>query len=178
MKQFSACLLASCLVGHAAAQNRTYADWFVIDASDRSGDSIAATSTDTRGSEMLAYRCFVDRNTCMYVLKADTTCEVDEEYPMLVNAASGSNLIHGVCIQNGDSFEMILKPYDVIERSIKDGRGLLGIALPMKSGAFKAIRFSVKGGSAAVEEAERRLEARRASQRRSAPESRPGSTRL
>ncbi len=164
MKIKTSSLIAATLliVSNAFAQPRTFSDWFVIDADDRSGDVIAGTGTEN-GKELLGYRCFLSDGSCLYVLLPNTRCEDKATYPMLLNAAAGSSLVTGICYQTAQNFQLLLRPYSSIESSIAEGKGLIGFAIPMESGAFRAIRFSVQGGSAAIKEAERRANERRSS---------------
>lgn len=147
------------LIGNVHAQ-ATFDDWFVINANDTSGDVIAATSTDGTGKELLGFRCFAKTQECVHVLIANTACEENGEYPMLLNAASGSSMITGVCYKTSSSDQLLLKPYDSIRTLVQRGSGVLGFAIPMQSGAFKAVRFSLKGSTAATAAAERLIQER------------------
>lgn len=149
-----AILLCSGLNSHAVAQS-TYGDWFVVRADDGSGDVIAATSTDGSGTELLGYRCFAASQKCLHVLIPNTGCEDEGRYPMLLNAASGSSMVTGLCYKTEKSDQLLLTPFESIRSPIEQDSGLLGFAIPMKSGAFKAVRFSLKGSKAATAAAER-----------------------
>jgi hypothetical protein len=144
----------------AHAQTATFEDWFIVDAKDNSGDVIAATSTDD-GKELLGYRCFRQSGSCMYVLIADTRCDDKARYPILQNSRAGASNLSAVCHKTPSSDQLVLSPYKDIEGAIKEGQGLIGFAIPMASGRFKAIRFSLKGGSEAIVAAERLMNARR-----------------
>jgi hypothetical protein len=151
-------LFASCT---AHSQLATYGDWFIVSANDSSGDVIAATGTEN-GKELFGYRCFVGDSNCLYVLIPNSSCEENSDYPMLLNSSSGASLVNGKCYKKaGGGDQLLLSPYKVIEDAIKNSSGLIGFAIPMQSGAFKAIRFSVRGGSTAIESAERRAADRR-----------------
>lgn len=147
------------VLGNAQAQV-PFDDWIVVNADDNSGDVIAATFTDGSGKEVLGYRCFAKTQECVHVLIPNTTCEAEGEYPLLLNAASGSSLVTGVCFKTTSSDQLILKPFDSIRSPIEKDSGLLGFAIPMQSGAFKAVRFSLKGSTAATAAAERLIQER------------------
>jgi hypothetical protein len=152
--------LISLLVAHTSLAQSQFGDWFVISADDKSGDVIAATGTD--GKELLGYRCFIADSVCRYVLLSNVTCDAGGRYPMLLNAEAGSALVTGHCHKNNATDQLLLQPYKPIEEALQaGGTGMLGFAIPMASGAFKAVRFSIKGGGSAILEAERRAEERR-----------------
>lgn len=151
-------VLAGCM-GAANAQV-TFDDWVVVNADDNSGDVIAATSTDSTGKELLAYRCFVKSQECLHVLLVESSCEADAEYPMLLNAATGASMVTGVCSKVKSSDQLLLKPYELLRKQLKSGTGLLGFAVPMQSGSFRVLRFSLKGSTAASAAAERLIQER------------------
>lgn len=152
-------LLASLAV-ISSAYGQTFGNWMIVDADDGSGDVVAATGTE--GSrEVLGYRCFVSDGNCRYVLLARTKCENGGRYPMLLNAQAGSALVVGNCHKTTTSDQFLLQPWEPIQDALQNGAGLIGFAIPMESGAFRAIRFNVRGGAAAILEAERRVLERR-----------------
>lgn len=146
-----ACMFASASAALAQATNS--GDWRVVTADDGSGDVIAGTFTEG-GSEILAYRCFASSGNCSYVLMPDTDCVSGNEYPMLVNAEAGAALVTGTCYRTSTKSQYGLQPYKPIETAINGGTGMIGFALPMASGGFKAVRFSVRGGRVAIQAAE------------------------
>lgn len=145
---------------------QSFGKWVVIPATDASGDVIAATGTES-GSEILGHRCFVSTGSCTYVLSAGITCEAGHEYPMLMNAPSGSAMVTGSCIEAQSGNELLLSPYKTVEAAIKGG-GIVGFAVPMQSGLFQAVRFSGLGGTSAIEEAARQALRNRARTRQKA----------
>lgn len=162
MKRLAALFFAAVFVGQAAAQSARFDDWFVINADDHSGDIIAGTVTEG-GNEILGYRCFVSNGRCVYVLMAQTTCEGTNEYPMLLNSNAGSALVRGACLKTSKQDQLVLQPYKPIESALREGSGMVGFAIPMASGAFLAVRFSVHGGAAAIQEAENKVVQKRRS---------------
>lgn len=170
-------LLLLVVFGQPQAQAQvlaSYGDWVVVRADDDSGDVIAATATDGSGKEALGYRCFAKTQECMHVLMPNSTCEADGDYPMLLNAASGASMVTGKCYKTGKTDQLLLRPFDSIRSPIEKDSGLLGFAIPMQSGAFKAIRFSLKGSKAATAAAEKFVQERA----RTKPSERTGSTIL
>jgi hypothetical protein len=152
----------------AQPQNR-FGDWTLVNADDGSGDVIAGTINDS-GKETLGYRCFLKDGRCLYVLIAGTRCESGGEYPMLINSPSGAGPVTGMCLKAEAGDQLVLTPYKAVESPIQKSTGILGIAIPMESGAFRGVRFSMRGANAAIQEAERRMSERRSR----APAGEPG----
>lgn len=146
---FSVVLAASCAVSHA--QSRPFGDWSVLPAADKSGDVIAATTIEN-GDAILAVRCFIKDQTCVHALQTSSTCQDQSTYPILLNGTSGATSIEGTCL---DGNQLILSPFDPVRKNIVESTGIVGFAFPMASGAFRVFRFSTKGSSAAIGEAER-----------------------
>lgn len=139
-------------VGSAHAQRENIGDWMVMMAEDGSGDTIAGTTIDD-GDKYLAVRCFAENSNCIHVLVTGATCEEGSTYPLLLNGRDGAAHIEGICSVNDGTYEYLIRPFDAI-RSALNGSGMVGVALPMESGAFKAVRFSLKGSTAAIKKGE------------------------
>lgn len=158
-------LLLACVLTSSfgfAQTSRTYGDWSVIDADDGSGDVISATVSDKDAAEILAIRCFIKEQKCIHVLRLKSRCEPNASYPMLLNSPGGASLVSGYCYSEKNGFELTLSPFDSIRGPIDDADGMLGFGIPLASGLFRAIRFSLKGSRTAREAAELIAQARRA----------------
>lgn len=138
--------------GTAHAQRENIGDWMVMMAEDGSGDTIAGTTID-EGEKYIAVRCFAENSNCIHVLVTGARCDEGATYPLLLNGRDGAAHIEGICSVNDGTYEYLIKPFDAI-RSALNGSGMVGVALPMESGAFKAVRFSLKGSSAAIKKGE------------------------
>lgn len=144
--------LVLCLVSTVvAAQTRTFRDWQVM-VSDDKKDLIAATSVD--GDKYLAYRCFGKTGKCVHVFSLAAECEDGKSYPVLVNSSYSALALTCTCSKNGSRYELIPE-YDRFNRILKGGTGYIGFALPMVSGQFKVVRFSLTGAQDAMALAER-----------------------
>lgn len=151
-------LLALSLSAQSSAQQaRTFQDWLSVPARDGSGDRIAITSIDGN-SKYLAVRCFVDSGLCASVVNAGTQCEVGGSYPILVNSSLGALSLTGLCTISDGRYELALSPYSDL-REMLDSSGMIGFAVPLASGLFSAVRFSLRGSTAAVRDAENVLRA-------------------
>lgn len=132
-----------------------FEDWRVVTANDGSGDLIAATfASGTK--EALGYRCFINANNCAYVLLSQTICKNNDKYPLLLNSESGGAHVTGYCIGGDDNngYQFKLSPYKAIEDAAKVNSGIIGFAVPMMDGKFKALRFSLKGAKDATSSVE------------------------
>jgi hypothetical protein len=118
--------------------------WISIQTKDKTGDQIAGTYSDD-GKSYLAMRCYQSLLKCAIVIQAPTKCDKDAEYPMLVNADDGALQIIGLCIPNEGKYEYLLTPYDKVRDLIYKDAGVIGFAMPLTSGEFRATRFSLTG---------------------------------
>ena len=160
------CALSASAVSHANELGRR-GEWGIINASDNSGDVIAIT-TGSNAGEMLGYRCTLRTSECVYVLVPGSKCDRGDSYPMLMNAKTGASQVEGVCLNSNEKInDMVLKPYKSIENAIKNSSEMIGFAIPMASGAFKAVRFSTDGAFAAIQEAEKIANQRKKSRQNS-----------
>jgi hypothetical protein len=127
-------------------------EWFVV-PDEKTGDHIAAVIADN-GDDILAYRCFRKEQLCTIVIRSKVKCEDEASYPMLVNSPEGSFMLDGICsVSSSKNYDQILTPYNRISEVMFKGEGILGIAIAMKNGEFKAIRFNLKGATKKMLEA-------------------------
>lgn len=152
-------LLAACLYGVSLTSfAEVFGDWWAVSASDGSGDAVAATFADGTKT-VLAVHCLAKSQSCYHVVRIGSPCQEGSEYAVLVNAPTVAVAVTGVCSASGEDPGLILSPFDRV-RSTLSGTGMIGLAVPMESGAFKAVRFSLKGGSQAISAAEKMVEGR------------------
>jgi len=121
-------------------------EWFTV-FDDKTGDHIAAVVADN-GDDVLAYRCFKKEQLCSVAIRSKVKCEDGSSYPMLVNSPQGSFMLEGICtISNSKNYDQVLTPYNRISEVMINGEGILGIAIALKDGEFKAIRFNLVGAT-------------------------------
>ena len=137
--------------------DQRFIDWSVTTTSN--GNTIAATVQDN-ADKMLAYICYKKLNSCVHVLMADIACVDGQKYPVLVNSNTSALAMIGLCvaIENG-KFELVLTEFDNIHRLLQQS-STIGFAVPMESGLFKVVRFSLNGSSKAMDYAEKSLNSR------------------
>jgi len=137
----------------AKAEEKRFGDWFVVRADN--GDMVAGTQQDNF-SKALVYRCFKELNKCAHVLIADIKCDDGYTYPVLVNSEHSALSMNTLCSDNDGKSELILTEFDQIHEIIQKSN-VVGIAVPMASGQFKVVRFSLNGSSKAMSYAEGKL---------------------
>lgn len=133
------------------AQTRTFQDWTVMISDDKQ-DLIAATSVDD--DKFLAYRCFTKLGKCAHVFNLATQCENGKSYPVLVNSNYSALAMTCTCSKNGTNYEFI-PDFTEFHKILQNSSGYIGFALPMVSGQFKVVRFSLAGVRDAMALAER-----------------------
>lgn len=132
------------------AAGREIQDWKVevIDA-----NAIAAYTVNSSGG-IFGKVCYVDSQTCAWVVTSSAPCETDGEYITLSNSAAGANLHDLTCLpqkQFGQQL-MVFDNYDSLA-SIARQAGQVGFAFPIVDGQFRVFRFSLTGSTAAIEAA-------------------------
>lgn len=146
---FAAFLVSS----NAGAEEKWFGDWFVVRADN--GDMVAGTQEDNF-SKALVYRCFKALNKCAHVLIAGIVCEDGHTYPVLVNSEHSALSMDTLCSVNDGRSELVLTEFDLIHEIIKKA-SIVGFAVPMASGQFKVVRFSLNGSSKAIGDAEGKI---------------------
>lgn len=128
-----------------------YKDWVVVDGTGGTPRYNAIT-TSSGGEELLAFSCHVN-DACYLTMLIKASCDLGEGYPLLINADSGAAMAQGICIDNlqdeGFAEYRIEDPGAVFAETVySDTR--IGIAIPMASGKFRAVRFSLIGSQEAM----------------------------
>ena len=135
------------------AQKTRYADW----QADLLGSStLTEAFTVNESGSTFGFICSASVNRCMYYVSAHTTCDPGSKSAILINTDAGALQSTITCTKLGDTY------YSTIENSNDLSNGIstsstLGIALPMKSGQFKVVRFSLIGANSAIQAAASRV---------------------
>lgn len=153
LRFFFIVMAALLLSSNLAAEQRQFGDWFVVRADN--GDMVAATQQDNF-SKALVYRCFQALSKCAHVVIADIECEDANTYPVLVNSEHSALSMNTLCSVNEGRSELILTEFDLIHEIIRKS-DVIGIAVPMTSGHFKVVRFSLDGSNRALDYTEGNL---------------------
>jgi hypothetical protein len=136
------------LAGPAGADDFKVGDW-VWNIDDPEMQMAGTTNDD--GHALMQF-CYPESGNCLYAVGFDTQCTEGNSYPALVNADSGAAAIrfrYGGKLEDGTSL-MLLEDFDQIDALIRKSNRI-GFALPMEGDAFKAVRFSLRGSSDALD---------------------------
>ncbi|MBU6441070.1 MAG: hypothetical protein KGJ03_06475 [Betaproteobacteria bacterium] len=129
-------------------EKASFGAWVVGEASDRAS-VYAATGGDS--GDVLGKSCSRDGSGCVWVLLTPEGCAAGARAPALLNASAGAAPVTLYCdgkrFQIGDADfyrEVVLEPR-IVEDEVRRSAGMLGVAYPLQSGAFKADRFNLAG---------------------------------
>lgn len=129
------------LFSEVFAEKLKIGDW-VLD--DRSVLKEAFTSNSS--GSVFGYFCLAE--SCTFYLHSISSCEVGRKLPVLINCDAGSTYVTGACLKLGDKFYNVIADSDLIT-AISSGDEI-GIAIPLRGGRFKVLRFSLNGAIDAV----------------------------
>lgn len=134
-------------------EKANFGAWVVGEASDRAS-VYAATSGDS--GDVLGKSCSRDGSGCVWVLLTPEGCAAGARAPALLNASAGAAPITLYCdgkrfqIGEADFYrEVVLEPR-IVEDEVRRSAGMLGVAYPLESGAFKADSFKLAGAAEAL----------------------------
>jgi hypothetical protein len=99
----------------------------------------------------LGQYCYIKSKNCMYLARFSITCRKGSEIPAMMNSDRRSSHIKLYCgkkLSKGGS-AIILKKFKDVKRVIR-GSNEVTFAIPMTSGRYKIIRFSLDGASSAI----------------------------
>lgn len=112
----------------------------------------AATSNDSGNT--LGLVCYVENGMCYWVLLVGNSCETDGTYLVLVNTSTGATTHQLTCLDLGETKMMVFNDFEAIEAEVRKNPRI-GIAFPMRDGAFIVMRFPLDGASPAIDRAKR-----------------------
>lgn len=132
------------LVAHA--QYTRYGDW----QADLHGSStLTEAFTVNESGSTFGFICSASINRCMYYISVHTTCDQGSKSAILINADSGALESTITCTKLGDTYYSTIENSSDLSDAIATS-STLGIAIPMKSGQFKVVRFSLLGAGSAI----------------------------
>lgn len=129
-----------------AAQTTWYGDW---QADLGASSTITEAFTTNQSGSIFGFICSASVNRCMYYISTHTTCDLGSTSTILISTDAGALTSTITCTKFGDNY------YNAIQNTNDLNSGIamsmnLGIAMPMKSGEFKVVRFSLVGAKAAT----------------------------
>lgn len=135
-----------CLAGSVWAEKQIIGDW-VLDIQP----GLSEAYTGNNSGSTFGFLCGTE--SCSAYLDTKDTCDEGVNIPMLINAESGSAYVLAKCahIPQGGSVRYIAVIEDKqIATAISSGVAI-GFAIPMQSGEFKVVRFSLDGALRATD---------------------------
>jgi hypothetical protein len=149
-------VLASSPLAAAPPKSGTVKDWTFTDYAD--GTAGAQTTNESESS--LGVYC-ASKDNCLAYLATDSGCQDGSKYTVMMNANSGANALLATCKslatpRSKQQFALFFEDLGaVLDTMLKDHT--VGFAIPLASGQFKVVRFSLEGSNetlAAVDSAE------------------------
>jgi hypothetical protein len=110
---------------------------------------VALTTNDSNASLFKA--CFFDSKTCYWVIAGDTSCDAGTTTSVLINASQGAAMATLTCSPYQNFNRYILSNPDAMDDMAK-AAGIIGFAIPLKSGQFKVYRFSLNGSWSVIQQ--------------------------
>lgn len=146
MKRIGFVLVMMSLAGSVWADKQPIGDWFITVQPELSE---AFTSNDS-GS---AFGFLCNTDSCSAYLDTNNRCDEGVNVPILINAESGSAYVSSKCTHfplAGSVRYLAVIDDKQIATAIATGT-VIGFAIPLASGEFKVVRFSLKGANSATE---------------------------
>jgi len=144
-----ACLLAACLMlpGLAQAGDHVSGDWsWNVDDPE-----IFVAGIENSAGHMLAQFCDPESTNCFYAVGFGLKCEPGHQYPVLVNADTGSAQLEFICGDRiGDQNVLVASDFDAMDDVVRSANKV-GFAIPLEGDDFKAVRFSLNGSNEALD---------------------------
>lgn len=134
-----------------AANEMRFGSWESSAYAD--GNSFGASTSNDSGNT-LGLACYSNISTCYWVLFVGNSCEVGGTYVVLANSDAGANTLQLSCLDIGDTKMMVFNDFEAIERDIRRNPRI-GIAFPMRDGAFTVMRFNLDGANQAIDRTKR-----------------------
>jgi hypothetical protein len=149
MKTVATLLCAVCVVcaEGVCAQPVSYGDWYVH--KELADIQIANTSS---GAAVAGVLCLVSAGTCSAYLGTDTPCAEGVETPMVINSAVGASAVTATCTSIGNQKYNVFSEFGSVRAAFESG-GVVGFAMPLRSGEFRVVRFNTRGATAAIRDA-------------------------
>lgn len=115
------------------------------------GDNYAWAATINKSGDIFGQYCYYDSGHCLYLIATNSACNEDSKYPILTNSPSGafSNSLFCKTKVNREQYSYIVNNFDQIDEVVKED-AYLRFAIPMESGKFKTMTFSLLGSKKAI----------------------------
>lgn len=146
-------ILSSALVGLsifmstvAFAQTTTYGRWR---ADLSNSPTLTEAATTNESGSLFGFICLISENRCTYYFSAHTTCVPGVASTILINTDTGALTSTTACIKVQGNYYSSIQDTTGLHNAVMSSQ-TIGIAIPMESGQFKVIRFSLSGANSAI----------------------------
>ena len=151
-------LFGFCLSLYSAlcSSQTMFGDW-IFDR-ETSGMPFIATANESNG--YFGKWCDDEVEKCFWILAISLECNSGKGMPALLSAPSGALAVNLICagptqIGKTRPYRYIIKEHDQIADVVRSGAGRLSFAIATEGDSFRVSRFTLSGGSAAVDRMER-----------------------
>lgn len=148
MKNFLA-LLVICL-----SQSLVFASNWKSGLSDDKDNYYAFTLNDS--DSLLGQYCYIGDEQCFWLVATATKCETNVSTPILISHDKGANHARMICrgslsTNEGENYyRYVIDDFKLIDQAIRSTK-IIGVAMPLKSGEFRAMRFDLDGVIPAID---------------------------
>lgn len=131
----------------ASQDIKTSKDWYWGTA----GENVHYAGTVNSNNQVFGQYCFIESDSCLYLIDLSTACEVGDQYPALLSSDKGSAHVTLYCyIGNSNENYLAFTNFADIDSVVKLANSI-GIAIALDNLKFKVIRFSLSGSTYAIE---------------------------
>lgn len=127
-------------------ESQIYGSWMFEKSDDNGGILFAATANDS--GALLGEWCFVEANSCVWLLAMKTRCVEGSKYPVLANSDAGAAQLEVVCNAKLDNglYRYVFDDFEGVEQLVKEGLRV-GFAVPLEEDQFRVVRFNLDGSN-------------------------------
>lgn len=132
---------------HFVSAEQIYGAWLVNTTND--GAIFAATVDDSEN--ILGQYCFIEEETCIWILGMSTACNEGEKYPVLINADTGAYQMSAYCSAQPkrNRYWYIFSEFGQIDTIVKKAMQI-NFAIPFQGDQFKGMKFDLNGSNDAI----------------------------
>lgn len=139
--------------GCAFAASYTYGDWVT-----EIGNGYRDASTSNASGSSIGVFCSLSTETCVAYFQSNTRCEQGSTQVALINVDDGAFSTKMSCApiksSSGIKYVEFIYGFDRMRRELTNNTDI-GLALPLESGLFKIVRFSLRGSKSAINSIDR-----------------------
>ncbi len=132
---------------HFVLAGQIYGAWLVDTTDD---DAIFAATVDDN-ENILGQYCFIEKETCIWILGMSAACNEGEKYPVLINADTGAYQMHAYCNAQPKHkrYWYIFSEFGQIDAVVKKAMRI-NFSVPLQGDQFKVMKFDLNGSNEAI----------------------------